>query len=579
MSDHFRPLISVVIPVYNGADYMRQAIDSALDQTYDNVEVIVVNDGSNDNGATEAIALSYGGKIRYFAKENGGVATAVNLAISHMRGEYFAWLAHDDWWEHNKLAKLTAEAARSGTGKFIFTSRCINYKQSENIMIEPDVLFDVGSLFDILSNMFTPRVNLATMLIPRRAFNEVGLFDPECRTTQDYDLIFRLIKAGYTFIPLDSILTVRRIHDQMGTLALVDIHIQELEFLYLKYIACFFDDISAMRPDQINNLYEALLARGLTESTRRLCGILQWKQFAAGQFSKPMLWLYWENKPNSLPPRMILDSWRSITWNCQEDFEIIILDDLTVTLFLSNIHPTVWKLTQIAHRADYFRFMLLFQYGGVWLDSDTMLFKSIIEVVQKVHQHGFVCTGYVREGALFPLIGFLGAAPGDLICRKMIDSFNSFFDDNALCRRQPAWDELGGYQLASCLKESVYADYYIYPVEFLCPLPLWWTPEILFMPSTRDSRRRLRNAYGQSLCFSVTNVVYDFFNKEHLRPVLNLGVLYKLSGVEGTCHSYYRRLKEYNRKYGLRQTYKKVVEKICQKIKIGIIRILIRKFM
>ena len=90
------PLISIVIPVYNGSNYLREAIDSALRQTYKNIEVLVINDGSNDNGATARIAKSYGKKIRYFEKPNGGVATALNMGIQKMRGEYFSWLSHDD---------------------------------------------------------------------------------------------------------------------------------------------------------------------------------------------------------------------------------------------------------------------------------------------------------------------------------------------------------------------------------------------------------------------------------------------------------------------------------------------------
>ena len=74
ISDWF-PRVSIVIPVYNGANYLREAIDSALAQTYKNVEIIVVNDGSTDNGETEQIAQSYGDRIRYFRKENGGVSS------------------------------------------------------------------------------------------------------------------------------------------------------------------------------------------------------------------------------------------------------------------------------------------------------------------------------------------------------------------------------------------------------------------------------------------------------------------------------------------------------------------------
>ena len=65
------PKVSIIIPVYNGKDYMKEAIDSALSQTYKNIEILVINDGSTDNGATKRIAKSYGNKIRYFEKENG----------------------------------------------------------------------------------------------------------------------------------------------------------------------------------------------------------------------------------------------------------------------------------------------------------------------------------------------------------------------------------------------------------------------------------------------------------------------------------------------------------------------------
>ena len=101
----FEPKVSIVIPVYNGANYLREAIDSALEQTYRNTEVIVVNDGSTDGGETEDIAISYGDRIRYFTKENGGISTALNLGIQAMSGEYFSWLSHDDVYYPHKIEK------------------------------------------------------------------------------------------------------------------------------------------------------------------------------------------------------------------------------------------------------------------------------------------------------------------------------------------------------------------------------------------------------------------------------------------------------------------------------------------
>jgi glycosyltransferase involved in cell wall biosynthesis len=81
----FEPLISLIIPVFNGSNFLKYAIDSALYQTYINIEILVINDGSTDKGKTELIALSYGKKIKYFKKKNGGVSSALNLGISKMK--------------------------------------------------------------------------------------------------------------------------------------------------------------------------------------------------------------------------------------------------------------------------------------------------------------------------------------------------------------------------------------------------------------------------------------------------------------------------------------------------------------
>ena len=82
------PKISIIIPAYNASNYLEEAIDSALSQTYQNIEIIVVNDGSEDGGATERIALSYGDRIRYFFKKNGGSSSALNVGIANTFYQY-----------------------------------------------------------------------------------------------------------------------------------------------------------------------------------------------------------------------------------------------------------------------------------------------------------------------------------------------------------------------------------------------------------------------------------------------------------------------------------------------------------
>src|SRR5206468_12898184 len=93
---------------FNGSNYLSQAIDSALAQTYKNIEVVVVNDGSNDGGTTEGIAHSYGERIRYFAKPNGGCSSALNRAVQVSRGSYISWLSHDDLLAPTKIERQVA---------------------------------------------------------------------------------------------------------------------------------------------------------------------------------------------------------------------------------------------------------------------------------------------------------------------------------------------------------------------------------------------------------------------------------------------------------------------------------------
>src|SRR5574344_1452707 len=106
MNNKNQYLVSIIIPVYNGSNYLKEAVESALEQTYKNIEIIIVNDGSNDNGITSKIAQSYVKNypktVKYFEKENGGVSTALNLAIKQMKGSYFSWLSHDDIYLPNK---------------------------------------------------------------------------------------------------------------------------------------------------------------------------------------------------------------------------------------------------------------------------------------------------------------------------------------------------------------------------------------------------------------------------------------------------------------------------------------------
>ena len=95
--------VSVIIPAYNRAHYIREAIESALQQSHRPLEIIVVDDGSTDE--TPQILATYSEPVRVFRQVNQGVAAARNLGVSHARGEYVAFLDSDDLWHPEKLEK------------------------------------------------------------------------------------------------------------------------------------------------------------------------------------------------------------------------------------------------------------------------------------------------------------------------------------------------------------------------------------------------------------------------------------------------------------------------------------------
>lgn len=208
------PKVSIVIPVYNGSNFLGQAIESALAQTYSNVEVVVVDDGSTDGGKTEAVAKAYGDRIAYYRKPNGGVASALNYGIEKMSGEYFSWLSHDDMYETEKVERQVEKILTLSGGKNIVVSNARVLYES-GIKKRALIHKNTFEFFDIfLGAEADVGINGCALLIPVNVLRESGGFNPKLPVTQDYDLWYRLyIDHGCTFILLEEDLVFYRIHE------------------------------------------------------------------------------------------------------------------------------------------------------------------------------------------------------------------------------------------------------------------------------------------------------------------------------------------------------------------------------
>ena len=236
------PLVSIVIPVYNGENYLREAIDSALAQTYKNIEVIVVNDGSRDGGKTHEIALSYGDKIRYFHKENGGCASALNEGIRHARGDYFSWLSHDDRYLPEKIDSQIALARGEGDDStIVYSGYHLIDKESKRLHpVRPDQHLNSEQLSISLLPLMRGLIHGCSLLIPMRFFRVYGVFDEALLSTQDYALwftFFRNARLVYDY----NVCIESRIHPDQGTHKISN-HIQECDELWIGFLNQLTDD-------------------------------------------------------------------------------------------------------------------------------------------------------------------------------------------------------------------------------------------------------------------------------------------------------------------------------------------------
>ena len=220
------PQVSVIIPAYNAGPYLRTAIDSVLAQTLADVEIIVVDDGSNDDTAN--IAASFGERVRLLRQDNAGVSAARNRGIEAARADFVAFLDADDWYLlPTKLASQAALlAARPEVGIVHSGWRLVNEQGDVKAERRPWQRVPVLDLQGWL--LWQPALPSA-MMVRRQALAQVGGFDPRLAHAEDIDLALRLTLAGYATAWLEEVTVAYRQHGSSATRRVaeteIDVHI------------------------------------------------------------------------------------------------------------------------------------------------------------------------------------------------------------------------------------------------------------------------------------------------------------------------------------------------------------------
>jgi glycosyltransferase involved in cell wall biosynthesis len=190
------PKVSVIIPVYNGERYLSSAIESVLNQTYEDLEVIVVDDGSTDR--SQDIILNLKESITYIYQSNSGVAAARNRGFLQSRGELIAFLDQDDRWYSHKIETQIEILGQRGDIGIVYS--------------DVDLIDETGHEMEICSLEKTPRPSFlsrfpefpnphplpSTVLMRREIFSLAGMFDPTFKRNchEDTELWFRIVRRN-----------------------------------------------------------------------------------------------------------------------------------------------------------------------------------------------------------------------------------------------------------------------------------------------------------------------------------------------------------------------------------------------
>jgi Glycosyltransferases involved in cell wall biogenesis len=191
-------LVSVIVPTYNRERVIENAVNTVLNQTYKNIEIIVVDDGSADN--TRVKLAAYEKKIKYYYKSNGGCSCARNFGIDKANGQFIAFLDSDDEWLPNKIEKqLVALEQNEGFGlaicdiAYVDNNKQVVYcsKLRETIKADGEILEQV---------LLIPNITCSYMMVKKQVFDIVGKFDETFDTANDYEMMLRITSKFKTVL-------------------------------------------------------------------------------------------------------------------------------------------------------------------------------------------------------------------------------------------------------------------------------------------------------------------------------------------------------------------------------------------
>ncbi|HJH29875.1 MAG TPA: glycosyltransferase [Methanosarcinaceae archaeon] len=228
-----KPKVSIIIPSYNNGKYIGSAISSALNQTYPNIEVIIVDDNSNDGTKEILNELINSNLICIFNKNNVGASASKNIAIRRSSGEYIAILDSDDVYSKQKIeAQINCFEKLELTNSKIGLIYCGIKHIDDNCNVLRKILPKGKGWSGVIHGEFIG----ATPLIKKECFEKAGMFDENLRYFEDRDLYYRIHKCGYSFGYIEKPLYLYRNHST-NISKNSELYLKNIDLFYRKYLS------------------------------------------------------------------------------------------------------------------------------------------------------------------------------------------------------------------------------------------------------------------------------------------------------------------------------------------------------
>lgn len=303
------PNVGVVLTCYNGARWISRAIESVLAQTYEDFELVIIDDGSTDNSKEIVTSHLCDGRVRYIHQENRGFSAAVNRGIKESSGSLIGFIGQDDLWMPNKSELQVKYLSEHKDIALVHSNYCSIDSEGGIIGVRDIKIPDVSSKRKVVEQLFLGNfIGFETVLVKRKCFDEVGFFDESMVGCSDHDMWLRMAESfniGYLDLPLVK----KRQHEFQLLKVRIEAVLKD-EFLMVKKAIDHYPFLKRVERKKLAPLYYAwgiaLLQKGNNKEAKQkfLKAIMcqPWKLKVTAAYITPSIYTFiWDHYRKTTP--------------------------------------------------------------------------------------------------------------------------------------------------------------------------------------------------------------------------------------------------------------------------------------